>query len=63
MAGSKVIVNQHLDRTITLTIGTRRVGHYTAEGKLLTPITKLQAETVEKTPLRLLTYETGHFTC
>jgi hypothetical protein len=49
MAGSKVIVNQHLDRTITLTIGTRRIGHYSAQGKLLTPITKLQAETVEKT--------------
>src|ERR1035438_8050871 len=49
MAGCKVIVNQHLDRTITLTIGTRRLGHYSAEGKLLTPITKLQAEAVEKT--------------
>ena len=49
MAGCKMIVNQHLDATITLTIGTRRVGHYSAQGKLLTPITKQQAETMEKT--------------
>jgi len=49
MAGCKVIVNQHLDATITLTIGTRRLGHYSAQGKLLTPITKQQAKAVEKT--------------
>jgi hypothetical protein len=49
MAGCKVIVNQHLDATITLTIGTHRIGHYSAQGKLLTPITKQQAEAVEKT--------------
>jgi transposase len=49
MAGCKMIVNQHLDATITLTIGAHRVGHYSAQGKLLTPITKLQAEAVEKT--------------
>ena len=49
MAGWKMIVNQHLDATITLTIGTRRVGHYSAQGKLLTPKTKKQAEAVEKT--------------
>lgn len=40
MAGCKVIVNQHLDATITLTIGAHRLGHYRAQGKLLTPITK-----------------------
>jgi hypothetical protein len=49
MAGCKMIVNQHLDATITLTIGTRRVGHYSEQGELLTPITKEQAEAVEKT--------------
>src|ERR1035437_9958191 len=49
MDGCKMIVNQDLDATITLTIGTRRVGHYSAQGKLLTPITKQQAETMEKT--------------
>ena len=49
MAGCKMIVNQHLDATITLTIGTRRVGHYSHQGVLLTPITKEQAEAVEKT--------------
>ena len=49
MAGCKVIVNQHLDATITLTIGAHRLGHYSAQGKLLTPITKQQAKAVEKT--------------
>ena len=49
VAGCKVIIHEHLDATLTLTIGTRRVGHYSAQGKLLTPITKQQAETVEKT--------------
>jgi hypothetical protein len=49
MAGCKVIVNQHLDDTSTLTIGSRRVRHYSAQAKLLTPITKQQAEAVEKT--------------
>src|ERR1039458_1552565 len=49
MAGCKMIVNQHLDATITLTIGAHRVGHYNAQGKLLTVITKQQAEAVEKT--------------
>ena len=49
MAGCKTTVNQHLDATITLTIGTRRVGHYNEQGELLTTITKEQAEAVEKT--------------
>jgi transposase len=48
MAGCKTTVNQHLDATITLTIGAHRVGHYSAQGKLLTPITKHQAKAVEK---------------
>jgi hypothetical protein len=47
-------VHQHLDETITLTIGAHRVGHYSGQGKLLTPLTKKQAKAVEKTPLRLL---------
>lgn len=34
MAGCKVIVHQHLDETITLTIGKHSGGHYTAHGKL-----------------------------
>jgi hypothetical protein len=47
-------------------IAGHRVGHYSAEGKLLTPLTKKQIKAVEKTfppPLRLLTYESGHFIC
>jgi transposase len=49
MTGCKVTVHQHLDATLTLTIGTRRVGHYTAEGKLLMEATTQPAKAVEKT--------------
>jgi hypothetical protein len=49
LAGSKVIIHQHLDQTLTLMIAGHRVGHYSAEGKLLTPLTKKQIKAVEKT--------------
>ena len=49
MAGCKVIIHQHLDQTLTLTIAGHRVGHYSAQGKLLTPLTKKQVKAVEKT--------------
>ena len=35
--------------TLTLTIAGHRVGHYSAEAKLLTPLTKKQVKAVEKT--------------
>jgi transposase len=49
LAGCKVIIHQHLDTTLTLMIAGHRVGHYSAEGKLLTPLTKEQIKAVEKT--------------
>jgi transposase len=49
LAGCKVIIHQHLDQTLTLMIAGHRVGHYSAEGKLLTPLTKKQIRAVEKT--------------
>jgi hypothetical protein len=49
LAGCKVIIHQHLDRTLTLMIPGHRVGHYSAEGKLLTQLTKKQIKAVEKT--------------
>jgi hypothetical protein len=66
-----VIIHQHLDQTLTLTIAGHRVGHYSAQGKLLTPLSQKQIKAVEKTfppPLRpllddLLLNQTGHFTC
>jgi hypothetical protein len=63
MAGCKVIIHQHLGANLTLTIGGHRVGHYNAEGKLLTPLTKKQAKpwrrrVVEKSKSRL-----SHHTC
>ena len=35
LAGCKVTIHQHLDQTLTLMIAGHRVGHYSAEGKLL----------------------------
>ena len=52
-AACKVIIHQHLDTTLTLMIAGHRVGHYSAEGKLLTPLTKKQIKAVEKTFPRL----------
>ena len=49
MAGCKVIIHQHLDQTLTLTVAGHRVGHYSEQGKLLTPLTKKQIKAVEKT--------------
>ncbi len=48
LAGCKAIIHQHLDATLTLMIAGHRVGHYSAEGKLLTPLTKKQIKAVEK---------------
>jgi transposase len=49
LAGCKVIIHEHMDTTLTLMIAGHRVGHYSAEGKLLTPLTKRQIKAVEKT--------------
>jgi transposase len=49
LAGCKVIIHEHMDTTLTLMIAGHRVGHYSAEGKLLTPLTKKQIKAVEKT--------------
>ena len=49
MAGCKVTVHQHLDATLTLTIGARRLGHYSAQGMLLMPKTNQPEKAVEKT--------------
>src|ERR1039457_3084165 len=49
LAGCKAIIHQHLDTTLTLMIAGHRIGHYSAQGKLLTPLTKKQIKAVEKT--------------
>ena len=49
LAGCKVIIHEHMDTTLTLMIAGHRVGRYSAEGKLLTPLTKEQIKAVEKT--------------
>ncbi|MGO9493171.1 MAG: ISNCY family transposase [Terracidiphilus sp.] len=49
LTGCKVIIHQHLDTTLTLVIAGHRVGHYSAQGKLLTPLTKKHIKAAEKT--------------
>jgi len=49
LAGCKVIIHEHMDTTLTLMITGHRVGHYSADGKLLTPLTKKQIKAVEET--------------
>jgi hypothetical protein len=49
LAGCKAIIHQHLDMTLTLMIAGHRIGHYSADGKLLTPLSKKQIKAVEKT--------------
>ena len=49
MAGCKVVVHQHLDTTLTLTVRTRRVGNYNAQGVLLTPTIHRTKMAMEKT--------------
>ena len=40
---------EHLDTTLTLMIAGHRIGHYRADGKLLTSLSKKQIKAVEKT--------------
>jgi transposase len=49
LAGCKAIIHQHLDTTLTLMIAGHRIGHYSAQGKLLTPLSQKQIKAVEKT--------------
>src|SRR5450432_4668150 len=49
LAGCNAIIHQHLDTTLTLMIAGHRIGHYSAEGKLLTPLSQKQIKAVEKT--------------
>ncbi len=49
LAGCKAIIHQHLDGTLTLMIAGHRIGHYTAQGTLLTPLSQKQIKAVEKT--------------
>jgi hypothetical protein len=53
-AGCKAIIHQHLDTSLTIMIAGHRVGHYRAEGKRLTPLTKKQ---VKGTPHETEIYE------
>ena len=48
LAGCKVIIHEHLDATLTLMTAGHCVGHYSAKGKLLTPLTKKQIKAVER---------------
>jgi hypothetical protein len=47
LAGCTVTVHQHLDGTLSLTYGPRRLGRYTSQGRPVTDLSPTQA--VEKT--------------
>jgi hypothetical protein len=47
LAGCNVLVHQHLDGTLSMTHGPRRLGHYTSQGTAISESAKTQA--VEKT--------------
>jgi hypothetical protein len=47
LAGSNVIVHQHLDGTLSITYGPQRLGHYTSQGTLI-PKTSAAEKVVEK---------------
>jgi hypothetical protein len=49
LAGCKAIIHQHLDTTLTLMISGHRIGHYSTEWKLLTPLSQKQIKAAEKT--------------
>jgi transposase len=49
LAGCNVIVHQHLDGTLSMTYGPRRLGHYTSQG---TPITQSATKQAVEKPLR-----------
>ena len=49
LAGCNVVVHQHLDGTLSITHGPRRLGRYTGEGK---PITQRPAKQAVEKPLR-----------
>jgi transposase len=63
MAGCKVVIHQHPDTTLTLTVGPRRVGNYTAKGVLLMPKNNPAPKAVEKTCGGKVKRRLSHHTC
>ena len=61
LAGCKVIIHQHLDQTLTLTVAGHRIGHYSAQGKLLTPLTKNKSRPWKKTLRGKVTKPAHHY--
>jgi len=49
LAGCTVMVHQHLDRTLSLTHGPHRLGHYSAQGVAIRPTKMAARRAVEKT--------------
>jgi transposase len=49
MAGCTVLVHQHLDRTLSITHGPHRLGHYSAQGEALPSTQNAASRAVEKT--------------
>ena len=49
LAGCIVLVHQHLDRTLSITHGPHRLGHYSAQGEAIPSTQNAASRAVEKT--------------
>ena len=63
LEGSRVIVYQHLDETITIGYGHQQVGKFTAAGELMKPKSKILEVSKRKAPPFSSTLQTGHVMC
>ena len=63
LEGSRVIVYQHLDETITIGYGHTQVGKYTANGQPIRPKLKIPEVSKRKAPPFPSTLQTGHLMC
>lgn len=63
LEGSRVIVYQHFNETITIGYGHQQVGKYTSEGLPIKPRSKILEVSKRKAPPFSSTLQTGHITC
>jgi hypothetical protein len=63
LEGSRVIVYQHLNETITIGYGHQQVGKYTADGLPIKPKSKILEVSKRKAPPFSSTLQTGHLMC
>lgn len=63
LEGSRVIVYQHFNETITMGYGHQQVGKYTADGLPIKPKSNIPEVSKRKAPPFSSTLQTGHIMC